>query len=131
MALRPLLSPSVLLTFLLLGDALEIEEDKKNPLAEALEIVKQEVSECSNYHTLIVMMIGDPLLLFEEIAKLYEPLKEPVEILRLIVRLLQQNQHTFKEILNSPEKLKELEGGIAKYLVSPIINYLTGELQVL
>jgi hypothetical protein len=108
----------------------DIEEDAKNPIEEALELMKKESPQFREYHTLVVMMMGDPLLLFDEIGKICEPLKEPIQTLRLLIRLIGQNQHTFKEIMNAPEKLKDLEGQIGKYLVSPIINCIVDALQV-
>ena len=46
------------------------------------------------------------------------------------MRIVENNEASFKALLNNPQELKKYEENIAKFLISPIIKYCTEELNV-
>lgn len=75
--------------------------------------------------------MGEPELLLDYAAENKLCDDKIINIMKTFMKVVENNETTFKAMLNNPQELKKYEENIAKFLISPVIEFCTDELTVL
>ncbi len=86
----------------------------------AMEVAGFDISQ---YKILILLMLGDPMLLIDGLEQTSLP-KEILGVVKMVMKVIEQNEETFKKMAANPADLKNYESLITQHLAGPMVKYI-------